>query len=150
MKSTFLTILAATVGLLALQAGTAQSAITVTGATLVWAQDSGPSSNAFADTIGGNDRWNLYVRPEGASDFLNIDDGAQSRFEVTLNLDDTATYEILVNSASWGDTTVANPGSYLNLFVGDRSGPAISARLTGGRSDSGRSANQCPGRPGTQ
>ena len=27
---------------------------------------------------------------------------------------------------------MTNPGSYLNLFLGDRSGPAISARLSGG------------------
>ena len=132
MKLTLRTTLAAAAGVLALQAVPAYSAITVTGATLVWAQDSTTDPSSYADTIGGNDRWNLYVRPAGATDFLNIDDGAETRFEASLNLGDTATWEFFVNTTSWGDNTVANPGSYLNLFVGDRSGPAISAQLTGG------------------
>jgi len=132
MKLTLRNTLATAVGVLALQAVPAYSAITVTGATLVWAEDSSTDPSSFADTIGGNDRWNIYVRPAGATEFLNIGDGAETRFEATLNLGDTATWEFFVNSSSWGDNTVANPGSYLNLFVGDRSGPAISARLTGG------------------
>jgi len=132
MKSTFLTIFATAIGLLAIQAGTAHAAVTVTGATLVWAADSSSDPNSYADTIGGNARWNIYVRPAGASDFLNSDDGASTRFEASLSLGDEATWEFFVNSASWGDNSVSNPGSYLNLFVGDRSGPAISARLTGG------------------
>lgn len=132
MKLTLRKTLAVTAGILAMQAMPAYSAITVTGATLVWAEDSESDPGSYADTIGGNDRWNIYVRPSGASDFLNRDDGASSRFEATLNLGDTATWEFYVNSTSWGDNTVSSPGSYLNLFVGDRSGPAISARLTGG------------------
>jgi hypothetical protein len=133
MKSTFLTIFAATIGLLVIQAGTANAAISISGATLVWAADPSDDPNSFADTIGGNARWNIYVRPEGATDFLNSDDGASTRFEApALSLGDTATWEFFVNTASWGDNTVNNPGSYLNLFVGDRSGPAISVRLTGG------------------
>jgi hypothetical protein len=132
MKSTFLTIFAATIGLLVIQAGTGNAAVTVTGATLVWAADPSNDPNSYADTIGGNDRWNIYVRPEGATDFLNTDDGASTRFEASLSLGETATWEFFVNTASWGDNTVNNPGSYLNLFVGDRSGPAISVRLTGG------------------
>jgi hypothetical protein len=134
MKLTLRKTLAVTAAFIAMQAAPAFSAITITGASLVWAEDSNTDPSSFADTIGGNDRWNLYVRPAGASDFLNTDNGATTRFEASLNLGDTATWEIFVNSSSWGDNTVANPGSYLNLFVGDRSGPAISARLTAGNS----------------
>ena len=135
MKSTIWKTLAAAItaiGLFALQTTSADAAVTVTGATLVWAADATDDPNSFADTIGGNDRWNIYVRPEGATDFLNIDDGADTRFAATVEFGESATWELYVNSASWADGAVANPGTYLNLFIGDRNSPAISARLTGG------------------
>jgi MYXO-CTERM domain-containing protein len=131
MKSTLKTLSAATLGALALSsAGTAGAAVSLTGASLVWAEDSTTNPSSFADTLGGNGAWNIYVRPVGGA-FVNSGDGASTAIDIPLSAG-VNEFELWVHHESWGDNTVTNPGSYLNLFLGDRSGPAISARLSGG------------------
>lgn len=135
MKSTLNLLSASAVGAVALVAAApVEGAVSLTGASIVWAEDSTTNPSSFADTLGGNGAWNLYVRPVGGS-FVNAGDGASTSINIPLSLG-VNDLEIWVHHESWGDNTVANPGSYLNLFLGDRSGPAISARLSGGNTGS--------------
>lgn len=115
-------------------AAMSQAAVSLTGASIVWAEDSTTNPSSFADTLGGNGAWNLYVRPAGGA-FVNSGDGASTAIDIPL-APGTYDFEIWVHHQSWGDNTVDNPGSYLNLFVGDRSGPVISARLSAGNTGS--------------
>ncbi len=83
------------------------------------------------DTVGGNLGWNAYVRPTGGS-FVNGGDGANTRFSLELT-PGSHSFEVVLQHPSWADNSVANPGSYLNLFFnGDRANPGISAKLAGG------------------
>ena len=131
MKSTLHLLSAAVLGVFTLGvAGKSEAAVTLSGASIVWAADSTTNPSSFADTLGGNGTWNLYVRPAGGS-FVNS--GDDSATAVSLDLaPGNHDLEIWVHHESWGDNAVVNPGSYLNLFVGDRSEPAISARLSAG------------------
>ena len=135
MKST-LQLLSATVAAITVfcMAAPSEAAVTLSGASIVWAQDSTTNPSSYADTLGGNGAWNLYVRPvDGA--FVNSGDGASTGINIELGAGDHE-LEIWVHHESWSDNSVVNPGSYLNLFVGDRSGPAISARLSAGNEGS--------------
>lgn len=133
MKSTLKLLSATALSAIALSAaGNADAAVSLTGASLVWAEDSTTNPSSFADTLGGNGAWNVYVRPVGGA-FANSGDGASTAIDIPLS-PGVNELEIWVHHESWGDNTVTNPGSYLNLFLGDRSGPGISARLSGGNS----------------
>jgi hypothetical protein len=131
MKSTLKLLSATAISALALgAAGNADAAVSLTGASLVWAEDSTTNPSSYADTLGGNGAWNVYVRPVGGT-FANSGNGASTAIDIPLS-PGVNEFEIWVHHESWGDNTVTNPGSYLNLFMGDRSGPGISARLSGG------------------
>jgi hypothetical protein len=106
--------------------GTSQAAINFVGVTIPWKSD----SDSTADSIGGNADWNVYIRPEGGS-FLNDGDGDATRFSVPLDVG-THTFEIFVQHQSWVDDSPPSPGSYINLFFGNRTTPDISAQLAGG------------------
>lgn len=136
MKSILKLVSATAVSVLALGAvDNADAAVSLTGASLVWAEDSTTNPSSYADTLGGNGAWNVYVRAAGSSTFVNAGDSAGTAIDIPLAPGPNE-LEIWVHHESWGDNTVTNPGSYLNLFLGDRSGPAISARLSAGNTGS--------------
>ena len=135
MKSTLRLITATAAGVAAaigLAVAPAEAAVSLSGASLVWIEDDNTDPSSYADTLGGNPRWNVYVRPAGGS-FVNSGNGLSTSVDIPLD-PGTYDFELWVHHESWGDSAVTNPGSYVNLFIGDRSGPAISARLSGGTS----------------
>ncbi len=111
---------------------TASAVVNFVGISVPWIEgQTGVSPRRTdGDTVGGNSGWNAYVRLSGGS-FLNSGDGASTRFSMELT-PGTHNFEVLLQSTSWADNNVANPGSYVNLFFEQRNSPGISAKLAGG------------------
>ncbi|MFT5403953.1 MAG: hypothetical protein ACI9DF_002796 [Verrucomicrobiales bacterium] len=112
-----------------------QSASAVTnliGVSVPWIQGQTGllATQTDGDTVGGNSGWNAYVQVGGS--FINSGNSAGTRFSYGLT-PGSHTFNVLLQSTSWADNSVANPGSAVNLFFNDnRVDSGISAKLAGG------------------
>lgn len=117
-----------TVGLLALGSGTARAAF-LTGA-IVYSSDStgAPSSGQFWNTVGGDNRYNLYFAPAGdpaTVSLMNSGDGASTGLNINVG-PGVYSYQLFGGNAQGLQTY--SIGLFLN---GDTSAPSLSAVFSG-------------------